>query len=361
MKAAVCNEFSKPLEIEDVILDEPQEGEVRIRVKATAVCHSDIHCTNGDLPGPIPGVPGHETAGYVDSVGPNVTSVKPGDPVLVTTVTSGCGHCYYCTVGLRHLCENSKPKPAHHRNKKGQPLVSMAGPVAGFAEYTVVSERQLAKIPADFPMDRAALISCGVLTGYGAVFNRAQVKPLNSVAVVGTGGVGLNVIQAAAIAGAYPIIGVDILDNRLDMAKKFGATHIVNSSKEKDPIKAIQQTTSNRGADYVFITVGSAAAVRQGLFMAAPRGMAVIIGLVPMRENISFSTFDLIGGERMLTGCGGGSARLSIDVPKLIELYRLGRLKLDDLITDHYPIEKINKAMELMVQGKALRNIIVFD
>ncbi len=361
MKAAVCYEFGKPLLIEDVTLEDPQEGEVRVRVKATAVCHSDIHCTNGDLPGPIPGIPGHETVGYVDALGPNVASVKPGDLVLVTTVTSGCGHCYYCTIGLPHLCERSKPRPFHHRNKKGQPLGPMAGPVAGFAEYTVVSERQLAVIPDDFPVDRAALLSCGVLTGYGAVFNRARVQPLSSVVVVGTGGVGLNVIQSAAIAGARPIIAVDVLDDRLKMARQFGATETVNSAAVKEPGAAIKGLTSGRGAEYVFVTVGSGAAVRQGLFMSAPRGMTVVIGLIPSRENVSLSTFDLIGGERTLTGCGGGSARLSIDVPRLVSLYREGCLKLDELITGRYTLEEVNVAMDLMAKGRALRNVIMFD
>lgn len=361
MKAAVCYEFGKPLVIEDVTLESPQEGEVMVRVKATAICHSDVHCTNGDLPGPIPGIPGHETAGYVESVGPNVASVKPGDLVMVTTVTSGCGQCYFCTVGLRHLCERSRPRPFHHRNKSGQPLGSMAGPVAGLAEYTVVSERQLAVIPSDFPVDRAALLSCGVLTGYGAVFNRAQVKPLSSVAVIGAGGVGLNAIQAASIAGAHPVIAVDVLDSKLDTAVKFGATHVLNSAMEPDAIKAIKQMTADRGADYVFITVGSADAVRQGLLMAAPRGMAVMIGLVPIKDKISFSTFDFIGGERVLTGCGGGSPRLSIDVPRLVELYRQGRLRLDELISGHYPLEEVNTAMDLMARNKALRNVIMFD
>ena len=361
MKAAVCYEFSKPLVVEDVFLEPPQEGEVKVRVKATAICHSDIHCTNGDLPGPLPGIPGHETVGLVETLGPNVTSVKPGDLVLVTTVTSGCGHCYYCTVGLRHLCERSKPLPFHHRNKNGQPLASMAGPVAGLAEYTVVSERQLAVIPADFPIDLAALLSCGVLTGYGAVFNRAQVKPLNSVVVVGTGGVGLNAIQAASIAGARPVIAVDIQESKLEMAKKFGATHVVNSMKEKDPIKIVQQMTSGRGADYVFITVGSSAAVHQGFFMSAPRGMTVIIGLIPIKEKLTFSTFDLIGGERVLTGCGGGSPRLTIDIPRLVELYREGRLQLDDLIEAHYPLSEVNTAIESMAKGNTLRNVIMFD
>ncbi len=361
MKAAVCYEFGKPLVVEEVSLEPPQEGEVKVRVKATAVCHSDIHCTNGDLPGPIPGIPGHETVGLVEELGPNVTSVKPGDLVLVTTVTSGCGHCYFCTVGLRHLCERSKPRPFHHRNQKGQPLGSMAGPVAGFAEYTVVSERQLAVVPPDFPIDRAALLSCGVLTGYGAVFNRAKVQPFDSVAIVGAGGVGLNAIQAAAIAGARPIVAVDIAGDRLEMARKFGATHLLNSAEEKDPIAAVKRLTSGRGADFVFVTVGSAAAVRQGLFMSAQRGMTVMIGLIPTRESVSVSTFDLIGGERVITGCGGGSPRLTIDIPRLVGLYREGRLKLDELITAHYPLEGINAAMESMAKGKALRNVIMFD
>jgi S-(hydroxymethyl)glutathione dehydrogenase/alcohol dehydrogenase len=361
MKAAICYEFGKPLVLEEVTLEPPRPGEVKVRVKATAICHSDVHCVNGELPGPLPGIPGHETAGYVEEIGENVASVKPGDPVLVTTVTSGCGQCYYCTVGLRHLCERSKPLPFHHRNKNGQPLAAMAGPVAGLAEYTVVSERQLAVIPGDLPMDRAALLSCGVLTGYGAVFNRAQVQPLTSVVVVGTGGVGLNAIQAAALAGARPIIAVDILDSKLEMARKFGATHTVNAAKVDDPIKAVQQLTSGRGADYAFITVGSAAAVRQGFFMSAPRAMTVIIGLVPARESVCFSTFDLIGGERVLTGCGGGSARLSIDIPRLVELYRSGHLILDDLITGHYPLREVNTAIASTARGQALRNVIMFD
>jgi Zn-dependent alcohol dehydrogenase len=361
MKAAVCYEFGKPLVIEDVDLEPPEEGEVKIRVVATAVCHSDLHCISGELPGTLPGVPGHETAGYVEEVGKNVTSVKPGEPVIVSTVTSGCGQCYYCTIGLRHLCERRKPLPPHHRSKSGQPLAPMAGPVGGFAEYTVVSETQVAVIPEVLSMDRAALISCGVLTGFGAVYNRAQVRLLDSVVVIGSGGVGLNAIQAAALAGAYPVIAVDISDSKLDTARIFGATHTVNPAKEEDPVKSVQQMTSGRGADYVFVTVGSADAVKQGFFMSGQRGMTVVIGLIPMKESISFSTFDFVMGERVLTGCGGGSPRLNIDVPRLIELYREGRLKLDELITDRYPLEKINEAIEATARGEALRNIIMFE
>lgn len=360
MKAAVCYEFGKPLVIEEVDLDPPQEGEVKVRVTATAVCHSDIHAIKGELPGRLPGLPGHESSGYVEEVGKGVTSVKLGDPVMLSTVTSGCGQCYYCTIGLRHLCERRKRLPPHHRNKKGQLLAPMAGPVGGFAEYTIVPDNEIAVLPKDFPMDRAALMSCGVLTGFGAVFNRAQVKSLNSVVVVGTGGVGLNAIQAAAIAGARPVIAVDILDKKLELAKSFGATHTVNSAKEEDAIKLVQQMTNGRGAEYVFVTVGSAAALRQGFLMSAQRGMTVIIGLIPMKESINFTAFDFVMGERVVTGCGGGSPRLSIDVPRLVELYRNGLLKLDELITARYPFKDINLAIESAEKGDVIRNIIMF-
>jgi Zn-dependent alcohol dehydrogenase len=199
------------------------------------------------------------------------------------------------------------------------------------------------------------------MTGFGAVFNRAQVRPLTSVVVVGAGGVGLNAIQAATLAGARPIIAVDILDTKLELARAFGATHLVNSARDLDPIKAVQEMTSGRGSDYVFVTVGSASAVRQGFFMSAPRAMTVIIGLVPTKDNISFSTFDFIGGERVLTGSGGGSTRLSLDIPRLVELYRAGLLKLDELITGHYSLSEVNVAIESTERGEALRNVIMFD
>ncbi|OGN87481.1 MAG: hypothetical protein A2158_08540 [Chloroflexi bacterium RBG_13_46_14] len=358
MKAAVCYEFGKPLSLEEVDLDPPQAGEVKVRVVATAVCHSDLHCISGEIPGRIPGVPGHETSGYVEEVGEGVTLVKPGDPVVLSTTPSGCGTCYHCTMGLPHLCDNKPFLPPHHRNKKGELLAPMAGPVGGFAEYTVVSERQCVVIPEDMPMDKAALISCGVLTGYGAVVNRADIKTLDSVLVMGTGGVGLNAIQTAAISGAYPVIAVDILDSKLELAKRFGATHTVNASKEKDPVKAVQNLTHGRGADFVFVTVGSAAALKQGFTMSAPRGTTILIGLVPVKESISFMAFDFLGGERNLTGCGGGSTRLNLDISRIIELYNDGLLKLDELISGHYPFEKINEAIESTKKGNVIRNIV---
>jgi S-(hydroxymethyl)glutathione dehydrogenase/alcohol dehydrogenase len=210
------------------------------------------------------------------------------------------------------------------------------------------------------PMDRASLLACGFITGFGSVVNRAQVKPLSSVVVIGVGGVGLSAVQGAAFSGAHPIIAVDILDYKLEAARTFGATHTVNSAKEKDPVEAVKQLTAGRGADYVFITVGSAAAIKQGFLMSGPRGMTVIVGLPPPKESLSFSPMEFTFGERVLTGSQMGSTHLKVDVPKLVALYQAGRIKLDELITDRYPLERINEAIEAVEKGEALRNVIVF-
>jgi S-(hydroxymethyl)glutathione dehydrogenase / alcohol dehydrogenase len=362
LKAAICYEYRKPLVVEDgVTVDKPGKGEVKVKVAVTALCHSDLHFFTGEIPGKLPGLAGHETAGYIDEVGPDVTNFKPGDTVIIGTVSSGCGHCYYCTIGLRHLCLNrGGPAQGHSVNSKGQRLTPWAGPVAGFAEYTTVNQMLVTKIPKDMPLDRAALLACGVSTGFGAVVNRAQVKALSSVVIMGSGGVGMNVAQAAAFVGAQPIIAVDIEDSKLEMARKFGATATVNSKTEKDPVDAVKKLTSGRGADYVFVTVGSLDALRQGFNMSGPRGMTIILGL--MQGNLSaFTPMDLLMGERMLTGCGGGSLRTTIDIPALVEMYKTGRLKLDELITARYPLAKINDAIESLAGGKALRNLIMME
>ncbi len=362
MKAAICYETGKPLVIEDgVTVDPPGKGEVKIRVAVTAVCHSDLHFLSGEIPSPLPGLAGHETAGYVDEVGEGVTSLKPGDTVVIGTVTSGCGKCYYCTIGARHFCTERgafmKPK---HTNKQGQRLALMAGPVGGFVEYTTVPQELVTKIPADIPLDRASLLACGVTSGFGAVVNRARVKAMSSVVVVGTGGVGLNSIQGAAFSGAYPLIAVDVLDSKLEKARGFGATHVINLTKEEDPVQAVKDITSGRGADYVFVTVGKVEAIRQGFSMAGPMSMTVVVGLA--QGNLeSIPAIELIFTEKILTGCGGGSIRSSIDIPYLISLYQAGKLKLDELITGHYPLERINEAVESLKKGEAIRNIITFD
>ncbi len=360
MKAAVCYEFDKPLVVEEVDLRPTQEGEVKVRLSATALCHSDIHDIRGELGGKLPFVGGHESAGYVEEVGTNVKSVKPGDSVVVTLLKS-CGNCFYCIKGMPHLCESrfTPKEEAPLNNKQGQPLIPK-GNVAGFAEYVLVDESQVVQIPEDMPMDRAALLACGVITGFGVVVNRAQVKPLSSVVVVGTGGVGLNAVQGAAFSGAYPIIAVDVLDTKLEAARTFGATHTVNAGQD-DAIEAVKQMTSGRGADYVFVTVGSIAAIRQGFSMSGNRGTTVIVGLPLMKDTMSFSPFEFITSERVLTGAFMGSTNLKADIPRLVALYQAGSLKLDELITARYPLGEINEAIGAVERGEALRNVIVFE
>jgi S-(hydroxymethyl)glutathione dehydrogenase / alcohol dehydrogenase len=359
MKAAVCYEGGKLLVVEDIIIDPPKPGEVKARLAATAICHSDIHALRGEFGPRFPGVAGHECAGYIDEVGEGVTSVKPGDSVLVTMVPS-CGRCYYCTHGEPHLCISKWPLDTESRfhNKQGQALKQMMK-VGGMAEYTVVDQSQVVKIPQDMPMDRAALLSCGVITGFGSVVWRAQVKALSSVVVIGTGGVGLNAIQGAAYSGAYPIIAVDILDSKLEAAKKFGATHGVNA-KQVDPIEAVKQLTSGLGAEYVFATVGSTAAMKQGYYMARRRGMLVLVGLTSPNDNLCVYPNDWIHSEIVITASNMGSVNLQENIPQLISLYKSGKLKLDELITNRYPLAQINEAIEEVERGAALRNVIVF-
>ena len=324
---------------------------------ATAICHSDIHVIRGELGGRLPIVAGHESAGYIEELGENVTSLKPGDAVVVSLLAS-CRRCLYCVTGRPHLCEARWPlnRESRLRNKRGQSLTHMTR-TATFAEYAIVDESQVVPLPREMPIDRAALLACGVITGFGAVVNRAQVEPLSSVVIIGTGGVGLNSVQGAAYSGAYPIIAVDTSDSKLEAARAFGATHTVKAN-DKDAVKTVQQLTSGRGADYVFVTVGSTAAVQQGFAMSGPRGMTVVVGLPPRGETITLPPF--LPGERMFTSSSMGTTRLSVDVPKLVALYQAGRLKLDELITARYPLEQINEAIESVERGEALRNVIVF-
>ena len=360
MKAAVCYETGKPLLIEDVTIDPPKQGEVKVKLAATAVCHSDIHLFKGELPGKLPFVGGHESSGYIEEVGGGVPGLKKGDPVVLSLLVS-CGKCRYCVTGRTHMCNAAWPLDTETRmhNKKGQPL-TQALKTSSFAEYTVVDQSQLVKIPADMPMDRASLLACGVITGFGAVVNRAKVEVMSSCVIIGVGGVGLNAVQGAAISGAYPVIAVDIDDRKLKAAKDFGATHAVNSSKG-DAVKAVREMTGGTGADYVFVTVGSTAAIGQGFAMSGTRGMTVVVGLPKFTETLTVSPFMFIKDERMITGSYMGTTQLQTEIPRLVELYKAGILKLDELITHRYPLGKINEAIAEVERGEALRNVIVFD
>jgi NDMA-dependent alcohol dehydrogenase len=358
LKAAICYEIGKPLVVEEIKVDAPKQGEVKVKVAATAVCHSDIHFFKGELPGEPPFVGGHESAGFVDEVGPGVTDFKKGDAVVISLLYS-CGKCLYCRTGRSHLCNGTFALATETRmhNLKGQDLKQNIQ-IGSFADYTVVDQSQLVKIPGDIPMDSACMLACGVITGYGAVVNRAKVGPNNNCVVIGAGGVGINSIQAAAISGAYPVIAVDVADDKLETAKKFGATHTVNSSKV-DAVKEVQKLTGGEGADFVIVTVGATKPFEQGFEMTCPNGMVVLVGLAKFDAMAQYSPFMVTRYERIITGSFMGTTQLHTEIPKLVALYKAGILKLDELITHRFPLEKINEAIDEVVKGKALRNIIV--
>jgi len=363
MKAAICYEFGKPLVIEEVDLDPPGRGDVKIRMAATAICHSDIHAIKGEHGNlPLPAVPGHEVAGYVEEVGEDVTYVKPGDPVIASIIPEGCGQCYYCRIGNPSLCQTNRLYLAgkgRYTNKKGERIAQHAGAVAGFAEYATIPEVNLVKVPEDLPVDRACLLACGVISGFGAVMNRAKVTANSSVAVIGCGGVGLNAIQGAVYVGAYPVIAVDVRDSKLERARVFGATHTVNAKNEDDPIKKVHEITYGRGADFVIVAVAGIEILRQGFLMSAPDGTTCVIGHGHGEQLSAWTPTDFMGG-RKLTGSAMGAVRLRIDIARLIELYKMGRLKLDELVSGHYPFEQINEAISSSEQGEVIRNVLMF-
>jgi S-(hydroxymethyl)glutathione dehydrogenase/alcohol dehydrogenase len=360
MKAAVCHEFGQPLVVEDVNIAAPAEGEVKIKVACTAICHSDIHDMKGELPGPVPFVPGHETAGYVAELGPGVTGFKVGDHVLVSLLAA-CGECYYCVTGLPHLCPAKFAPPQRTRlTLKDGSTVYQRGGISGFAEEALVDRSQLVVLPDDMPLDRAALIACGVTTGFGAVVNRTRPPAFSSVAVMGVGGVGINALQGAAYVGAYPVIAVDTLETKLETARQFGATHTVNAL-DKDAAEKIRQLTAGRGADYVYVTVGSIAAIKQGMAFTGIRGTTVLIGLPPVDQELCFSPLEIIPTEKHIIGGFMGATNLAVDIPNLVAMYLSGKLKLDELITGRYTLDDVARAIASTESGEALRNVIMFE
>ena len=360
MKAAVCYEFGKPLLIEEVAIDPPQNGEVKVRLAATAICHSDIHSLDGAWGGSLPVIAGHEAAGVVETIGTGVTMVQPGDHAVVSLLRS-CGRCFYCTIGAPHLCQHefALDNESRLRTQDGRPI-RHGIKTAAFAEYVIVDQSQVAQVPADMPLKSACLLACGVITGLGAVVNTAQITAGSSVVVIGAGGVGQNSIQGAALAGAQPIIAIDLLDNKLQAARSFGATHTINAVATETPEIKVRDLTAGRGADYVFVAVGSEAAITQGLKMMRRGGTLVVVGMPPSGAMVSFEGVDLAYNEYRIVGSNMGSTRLQVDVPYLVELYRNGRLKLDELITARYPLDQINEAIAAVKRGEALRNVIFF-
>lgn len=364
-KAAVLFEAGRKLEIDDVEVQPPKAGEVLVRMAAAGVCHSDLHVMTGHLYAPLPAVLGHEGSGVVEELGPGVLSLRPGDHVIPLWRLS-CGECEYCTAGRPALCPSGTAvrmtgclPDGTTRFTLGDTVLKHFAGVSSFSQYSVIPERALLKIPDDLPLDRAALFGCAVITGVGAVVNAAHVRPGSSVAVFGAGGIGLNAIQGAALAGALTVIAVDVLGRKLEYARQFGATHTIDAAAE-DPVARIRSLTGGRGVDYAFEAIGLPKVMRQAYDSLAKRGVAVVIGVTPMTTEISVPIMSLVFEERVLTGSVYGSSRPRVDIPKLIALYRGGRLKLDELLTRAYPFEEINAAYEALERGEVARSVVTF-
>ena len=360
MKAAVLNEARSPLEVQEVSISKPRAREVLVRTVAAGVCHSDLHFQNGSYPYPMPCILGHESAGIVEQVGSDVVYVKPGDHVI-TCLSAFCGHCEYCLTGHMSLCQ----EPELQRGFDDEPRLSKNGaPVAqflnlsSFAEYMLVHEHAVAKIREDMPLDRAALIGCGVTTGVGAVIHTAAIEPGTSVAVIGCGGVGLSCVNGAELAGAGRIIAIDTVASKLELARKFGATDTVNAA-EVDPVEAVREMTGG-GVHYAFEAIGLKVTTEQAWKMIGAGGCATVIGMIPVGTNIEIHGPELLR-EKKLQGSNMGSNRFRVDMPRFVDFYLAGKLHLDDMISGHINLGDINGAFDALETGEVARNIVMFQ
>jgi S-(hydroxymethyl)glutathione dehydrogenase/alcohol dehydrogenase len=357
IKAAVCHEFGKPLVIEDVLLCDPKAGEVQVTLEACAICHSDISFADGGWGGTLPAVYGHEAAGRITALGDGVTSYAMDDSVIVTLVKS-CGTCPTCTTGAPAYCETPYDRTAG-------PLTTLDGGVleqglscGAFAEKVTIHQSQIAHVPTDMPMEAACLLSCGVITGVGAAVNTAKVRPGHVVVVIGAGGVGLNAIQGARIAGASRIIAVDITPEKLTIAKAFGATDGVLATDSK-PWKAAF-AAAGRGADAVIVTVGATAAYDTAARYLAAGGKVVMVGMPHSGQKSNYEPVVIAAMGQGLVGTKMGDVVLTRDIPWMIDLYQQGRLKLDELISGRWSLEQINEAIADTRTGAARRNVMLF-
>jgi S-(hydroxymethyl)glutathione dehydrogenase/alcohol dehydrogenase len=351
----------EPLVIEDIQLATPAPREVVVRTVATGVCHSDLHVLDGALPNPVPIVLGHEPAGVVEAVGSAVGHVAPGDHVI-GCLSAFCGICEYCVAGRPNLCEGEatmrRPEEPPRLARNGEPVAQFVH-LSAFAERMLVHENALVRIRRDVPLDRVALIGCGVTTGLGAVFNTAQVRAGSTAAIIGCGGIGLSVIQGCRIAGAGRIIAVDTAAWKLELASRLGATDVVDAGAG-NPVPPVVELTAG-GVDYAFEAIGTPPTVRQAVRMARKGGTVVMIGVVPAGVNVELPGADIVLREKRILGCMMGSNRFRTDMPRYVELYRRGLLRLDEMISARLPLERVNDAFVAMRQGTAARSVIVFD
>jgi len=362
VKAAVLNERGGPLEIEDIQIDKPGPREVLVKTAASGVCHSDLHLINAGMPPGMSIVPGHEPAGIVEQVGSDVTYAKPGDRVIAC-LSVFCGVCDYCTTGNTHLCGgrmfDRQQGETPRLSRGGTPIMQMSQ-ISSFAEQMLVPENALVKIKEEMPLEGAALIGCGVPTGLGAALYKARIEAGSTCAVVGCGGVGLSIIQGCRIAGATQIIAVDTQDWKLDLAKKVGATDGVNAATDENAVKTIKKMTKG-GVDYAFEAVGLNATAKQAYDMTRKGGTAVFVGVITEREPLGLSGYDIVMNEKKILGSTMGSVGFRVAMPRFVDMYLNGQLKLDEIISAKRPIEEVNTCFDEMREGSAARNVIIFD
>ncbi len=363
-RAVICRELNRPVVVEQITVDSPKRGEVLIKLAACGVCHSDLSATNGTIPLKLPLILGHEAAGEVLAVGEDVDMVAPGDHVVSSFIYM-CGRCRFCAMGRPVLCINQTKAlttlpdgTLRTRDARGEALNIFSG-CGVMAEYATLSVENIVKIDPAIPLDCAALVGCAVTTGVGAVFNTARVTPGSTVAVLGCGGIGLNVIQGAHIAGARRIIAIDTLETKLEMARKFGATDVLSSRAGDDLVKPIKKLTDG-GADYAFECVGSGELAGLAYKLIGRGGVAVVVGVAKPTDSTSVRTMTLPFEEKTLTGSYFGSCVPRIDFPRLLSLYMSGRLKLEELITHRYGIDDAPQAFADLESGKNARGVIAF-
>jgi S-(hydroxymethyl)glutathione dehydrogenase/alcohol dehydrogenase len=360
LRAALLREIPGKLEIEDVDIDRPGPREVLIRTAAAGLCHSDLHFIEGKYPYMLPTVLGHESAGIVEAVGDQVTYVQPGDHVI-TFLSVFCGECDYCLGGRPTLCQSQStargPDEASRLSQNGSPVFQFIN-LSSFAEQMLVHEHAVVKIDPEFPLDRAAILGCGVTTGLGASINTAGVRPGQIVAVIGLGAVGASAVQGALIAGASRVIAVDMVQAKLDLASKLGATDLVDASKG-DAVARVKELTGT-GVHHAIEAIGLKITAEQAFQMLRPGGTATVIGMIPYGTTMEINGFDLLS-ERKLQGCVMGSSRFRFDIPNYIELYKQGRLKLDELVSAHIKLDEVNDAFERLAGAEVMRSIIIFD
>ncbi|HEY3111025.1 MAG TPA: Zn-dependent alcohol dehydrogenase [Chloroflexota bacterium] len=364
-KAVVLYEVHKPLEVVDVEVARPKAGEVLVRVVSAGVCHSDLHVMHGDLPSNLPVVIGHEGSGVVEEVGEGVASVQKGDHVILVW-RAPCGTCFYCMRGKPILCDNGAKIRFSGRladgtsrfSRNGQEIKHFSG-VSSFSEYTVLPVQGVVPIRKDVPLQTAALVGCAVMTGVGAVINTARVEPGSSVLVFGSGGVGLNVIQGAALAGAEKVIAVDLLDNKLEYARQFGATHTINGG-QTNVVEAVRELTDGIGADYAFDAIGNVKILEQGLEAIRKAGTLVCVGMPNHQAQFAFTVFPFIIAEKRILSSIYGSCNPWVDFPRLLNLYVAGKLMLDELVSREYRIGEVNEAFRALEAGEVARSIVRF-